>query len=438
MREVTNGHFFFATKVKAHMLTNCRHAGHVPWMYREPAIMRWVTKWNSDQLRQRIPPKWICTELKIEQWLAQTRDDVIEQWLATTRIWKSQNMVSIPSDFCIKDTIPTKKVTGLLKGCSLLATGGKNYAYVTCPEEDHKSRASTALEPLDLCSLKDIYISTLLEDQNFTEFQHSRPPYWAVDWHSTYSKIPSTLTDHLKMEIQKRACPWKQIALGCFKAVRTWHPNGQLCQEIPLNAQGQYHGEAMMWDQLGRKLVSIHFKGGEMHGLCTAWNPNEKGGGEGLPVSVTQFEEGVPTGQRSRYEMFYTDKEGGSYERRLVEVEVFEPGNCSHRIRSTVTFPGRKQEERGSVWKLYAHRTEECPWKSITCPNGPEVRNTMDEDLYRVCDDSQYLLFYCACEIERLNADFDCPCGIKYSKTEVAARKEKEKGPPRKKQKIQD
>ena len=413
MKFVLDGELFFVKEKEEKCRETCHHAGHVPSIYQGSTNYEWIFTWNYKKLSERLPSEWL---LSTEPYDGRSKiPDGFRQW------WV-EGYERVP--VFIKDTISTEDVNRLWDGCSLLARTGKTYIYVVVDSKDASKHCKISHDPPKNPSLKDIYISTLLDTQNFTHFNGHCPEYWAVEWNNTYSEISNVLTKDLKEEIQKRACPWKQIKMGCFDAVRTWHPTGQLCQEIPLNDQGQYHGEAMMYDRKGKKVVSVHFKDGQQHGSCTVWNPDREWGGR--PVSVIRVENDRPI-RRVEYGAAYVKDNHTSrdwHEYGIVQEEVFLPGKCPCQMHSVVRSP-KGWINHKHLCKEEGHNQARAEWHSYTF-TGPIEKVPIDdldvELLHR--DDS----FPCS--------SVSCYCEMKRIREEITAREEKEKGPPRKKQRI--
>lgn len=408
MKHVARGDLFFVKKVGKCLYGNCRHAGHLPHCYQEYADFEWILSWNRRQLCNRLPSEWVCTE---------SYDHAAYAWFEPPNGFREMHIHDYGRlPLFVKNDISTKEVNRLWHGCPLLGITGTNYEYVGRTDATFEG-VKTVHNPPTVCSLKDICISDLLEDSNFEGDHFQR---------GAYLKIASDLTTDLKMEIQKRACPWKQVKMGCFDAVRTWHPNGQLCQEIPLNGQNQYHGNAVMCDRKGRKMMSVHFNNGKQHGPCTTWTHAWEWADR--PISIASFKNGVPDGKRIRHEsVFGYDKKTsmGRFAYEIAEEEVFGPGRCLHQIYSTVTFPHAHIKH---TWKLYGRTKRKSGWTVVTYTDPKERDMIHDRDLKLLHldrNENPFPLFYCECEIKRIEA-------------EAAARKEKEKekGPVRKKQRI--
>lgn len=144
-----------------------------------------------------------------------------------------------------------------------------------------------------------------------------------ADIHSSSSPSPeylnlSALPDELQIAIQKRVCPDKQFSVG-FEKIRTWHPNGQLCQEIPLVA-GIFHGIATMWRPDGTVLAEISFENGQMHGPCITKSETRS------ITSKTMFRAGVPSSVRTVY-----------IDGKIVETQNFHEKSCKHSIYSSIS-----------------------------------------------------------------------------------------------------
>ena len=223
----------------------------------------------------------------------------------------------------VKHEVPQEQIDQRWLGCRLLFFGRE----VRVVRDEETGRCQCEFPKPGFPSLKDICIQSLLQ----------------LPWKKQVHDL-SVLPLELQEEIQKRAPPASHPGLG-FEAVRMWHPNGQLCQEIP-HKDGKFHGKATVWDPRGRPIAEIHFKDGKMHGNCTTMNPDLGG----ARTSCTRFCEGLPSGKRVLYN-------SGGYPK---ETEIFESGGCPHLILSEVRCPSVAIRFRKPKWRSYFRSTE--PW----------------------------------------------------------------------------
>ncbi len=225
----------------------------------------------------------------------------------------------------VKSDIPIEKYGPLWHGCRLLTTSildKYNYGYYDATNKVIKLKGYPVKRKC-VKSLKNLCVQVFQRNQNPLRIVgKTMEKIWNC------SRLPSSLHECL----QKYMDPAEQMAQPkCFKTVKVWHANQEICQEIEYDAETRkYHGKARMWDFRGRLILELHFHQGQMHGPCVTMDP-EAGG---FPTSLTVFKHNVPTGERIRFNLAEDCK----------QTTQFQLGSCSHRIRfrtATVYDDGR-------------------------------------------------------------------------------------------------
>ena len=284
----------------------CWRSEHLPKSYENQ--ISWVLDANYELLAQYLPPDWIpdfdCRHTPAPYVDAAGGSQPGFEW---------QGLFGCAGT-TVRDDLLSEDLLHAWDGCKVISDEGKYYVYASFKRQLFLRRN---LLPDALCSLKDLCFGFL--------FMHP------MDL--------SGLTEDLKEEVQRRTCPQDQHARG-FQEIKTWHYNGNLCQKIPLNLAGQFHGEAEMWDPRGRRMVSVDFKNGKMDGKVATWN--EDGGG-GDWVTWTYFKDGLPVGRR-----IMRDPRTG----RAVAWETFSHTGCEHRVHSRIF-------DMQSKWRLYIQHPDD-------------------------------------------------------------------------------
>ncbi|WP_319520318.1 hypothetical protein [uncultured Martelella sp.] len=74
-----------------------------------------------------------------------------------------------------------------------------------------------------------------------------------------------------------------------------YYPEGQVRKRVPLNADGQPHGDAQTWDEDGNLIEQSHYSDGELDGDVLEYWPS------GQKRAERHFDMGLPTGSERRW-----------------------------------------------------------------------------------------------------------------------------------------